>query len=238
MLAWCVLALPASSREVQILVVGGAALESCRELHNSNEPRVFRVQRGSALDSVRGRSCVSACAVEGVWSALGEQMIERHNADAILFFVIGTPNTRAQDLLPRGSQSAGLMMTLDIANAQKVTFDYALWHGAQVASKADVTSLSRLMRAISLSVPVRKWLVARGAGGPVRAGEAMAVHQKALINPILNRYSGPDLTGVEHPADACGVTRERFARLWSGAIDAAEMWGLRYQKESLLYYFR
>jgi hypothetical protein len=71
----------------------------------------------------------------------------------------------------------------------------------------------------------------------------LAAQSKFAMAPIYNRYPGPNLNALQEALRLPGggfskAGQEQLAHLWYQSIASAEALSRKYQKESLLYYFK
>ena len=179
---------------------------------------------------------------------LGTAMVERGFAKKVAVFPLDANGMGAVDWLPAGRGNARFVAAMDVARRQGGEFDYALWQPSEADNALTVeqyrNALIELIKMVSFKVNVKKWVVAPRAYCGARTGPSLDdANFRLVANPIYNRFVGPrisDLGGAYQGGgcrfDAQGQRKVAYA--WLAAIRQAETDSEKYQKESLLYYFR
>lgn len=236
------------ARDIHILVLGGGADANCH-LHSFGvETGIFQLGLDGAEKPASPALDGANCKGGSAWIPLGQALIQQGMAQKVVFMPIALPNTRARDWGPGGRSETLLKHAIGIANARRIVFDYAFWQQGFADRGTDEAvyrnDLRNVIRSISLKIKVDKWLVAQSGGCvPGGARKIAAVQQEAGMAHSLNRFAGPnfsELTAAE-VLDGCIYTasgQRRVAQLWLASMVKADVDDRKYQKESLLYYFK
>lgn len=249
----CALALtagfaPAQARDVYILVIGGGTASNCNA-HAFGEVRgVYQIGLTGSEKSARDPFELADCKGGSVWIPLGQKMVEAGMADKVVFMPVGMAGTRARDWQPGGRAYSKLMSLMSTAKARNIKFDYGFWQQGSADIDADAAQYSndlhKAVKAITINIKVGKWIIAQGAGCNDRRSDAIKAAQLQFSrNPVLNRFSGPDTSvlGSTYRSDNCyfnELGQRQLAQQWFRSIIEADAASVKYQKESLLYYFK
>jgi hypothetical protein len=243
-----VFAMGASAKDVYILVVGEGTAANCNEYAFGPRPGVAQIGKDGIIKSAQDPFEWSDCSGGSSWVLLGDKLIASGIASRVVFMPIAVARAKARDWLPGGAAFGKLTSALDVAKRNKVTFDYALWQQGYsdvgLSSNEYYYSIRDALAYISVRVKIGKWIIARGTGCPGVAAKEI-VHGQLMIagRPLYSRFVGPDATRLL-PSDGweeCGLNRAgqgKMASLWFDSMRAAAEADMKYQKESLLYYFR
>ncbi len=242
------MALGAQAREVYVLALGQSLAANCNEHVYGAVPGVFLLggdgSERPAADPLEGSDCRQG----SMWMPMARQMVATGLADRVVLVPVGVSGAKVNDWTPGGAAFARLQGSLVAARQRGVVFDFALWHqGEQEATtsrEAYRSAMSRVMREVSVSVPVRHWLVARHSRCSGQVSPEVAEAQQELSgNPVLRRFAGPDTDrlGSAYRMDGCHLNhagQEEMARRWVDSMHQALASSARVDKESLLHYFR
>jgi hypothetical protein len=190
----------------------------------------------------------SDCSAGSIWMPLGDQLISSGMATRVFFMPIAVAHATARDWLPGGTAFGKLTTAIDLANRNKIKFDYAFWQQGDSDTRTPGRQYYQQMRDVikyvSLNLKVGKWIVARGAGCAENTRKEIVNSQLTIgRQPLYRRYAGPDSSTLL-PSDrsgGCGLSENgqwKMAALWAESIRAADKAEDLYQKEFLLDYFR
>jgi len=236
-----------SARDLYILVIGDRSVANCHA--HGFEPAAGVYQWDAA-----GRMIVAGDPFQGtpchdgsIWIPFGQGAVTAKLADRVVLVPLIVPPSEPAAWFAAGSALERLKMIARVAQAGGVQFDYAfLQPGAANAALSQLQyfrSIRSVVRFVSQTVPVKGWIFAIGSG----CGNVDPRLAEAQVNlgssPIKNYHYGPRLS--ELPSmfweSACRLNRdgqEALARMWLRALIRAENTKARYDRETLLKYFR
>jgi hypothetical protein len=238
----------ANAKDVHVLILGEDAAANCNAHVYGQVKGVYQLTLDGVVKPASDPFESAECSGGSIWMPLGERMTKARGGDRIIFFPIAVMHGRARDYLLGGRAAKKLEIALAVANKQNITFDYALWYQGFADAGSSYISYSNTLRSllkyVSMRVKVSKWLISRtGACGPGKTLNVEKAQIEIAKQPVLNRFAGADDTVLrtEYRSGDCSLTsfgQERMADLWFDAIGKADTDSMRYQKESLLYYFK
>lgn len=184
------------------------------------------------------------CMSDGVLLPLGQKMIKSGMADRVVFMPIGIAGTNVRDWLEGGRGYKKLKSALNTASFHNIKFDYALWQGRLISEKFTrsnyVSDVRQVIKSMSLSTKINKWLIGLSASCDLIIEERVPEIQWA---PLLNRFPGPNIGALNTAdrSDPCNVNdlgKKVLVQHWLRAMNNSDIMSKKYQKESLLYYFK
>ncbi|MGX4640634.1 hypothetical protein [Massilia sp. SYSU DXS3249] len=248
-LAFCLLFLgsKAEARDIYILVLGDGTAANCHAHPFGQVPGVYQFGPDGREQAAADPLLLADCKGGSIWLPLGEEMIRTGFARKVVFVPIGVSNVNVHDWLQGGRAADRLSLAIKAATAMGVDFDYLLWQGGSdknLSGEQYIGAVRSFIRMVSLNIKIKKWVIGRGArcdktiGGP-----DVDTQLRRAANPIFNRFQGPHTStlGSEYRTGACTFTEQgqrKMAALWFESIKKADAGSDRYQKESLLHYFR
>lgn len=235
--------IPVNARDVYILNLQENGGKDCMARGAKELQGIYRLGiDGAEQDSIS--PIASSCLKEGIFLPFARKLIEKGQVDRVIFMTISQEGSQLTDWLNDGPLKEKLARAIEAARLKKVKFDYGLWQGGLInrdlLTSNYVSSVRKVVKSVSLSIPVEKWLMGLSASCDRAENEpAMTIRKE----PLLNRFSGPDIgmLGTEYRSDACTLNdagTKELAKLWIDALARADKKSLEYQKESLLYYFK
>ena len=238
----------ALAKDVHILVIGDSAAANCNAQSFGPVPGVYQVGRDGREKLAADPLDLGDCQGGSIWIPLGEAMVRAGFAQKVVFVPLGVTGAKVGDWLQPGRASGRLGGAIKAASLRGVEFDYAIWQqsesGNTLTGEQYRASLNRVVKIVSVNAKVKKWIIAQGAHCDGTTGGAIedAQHRYAG-NPIFNRFPGPHTSalGAAYRATGCVFNargQQKMAELWFDSIKKADVNSDRYQKESLLYYFR
>jgi hypothetical protein len=239
----------ANAREIHVLIVGDGVAANCNAHQFGPVSGVYEVTKTGAQKPARDPLELAGCDGGSVWLPLGAEMIKTGFANKVVLVSVAVSGGRTRDWLQSGSAYGRLGMFSRNADAKPIRFDYALWYQGNQEPGGDTleyfNDLRRVVRSISLDLNVDKWIIAQG-GGCVEGKDLIGIaNAQSLLakNPVLNRFPGPDIHKATYDVrgGSCRLDREGqidMAHKWLNAIKRADADALKYQKESLLFYFK
>lgn len=237
-----------SAREIYILVVGQSISSNCNQHVFKSSPGIYQIGINGVEKHAADPFDWADCDQGSMWIPLGERMIQSGFANKVTFMPIGVGGTSVRDWMPNGRAFDKLMDAIKVINKKQVKFDYALWHqGSSDIGQQSIkyrNQLAKVLKFISLNVPIEKWIVAQHTKCG-HAFDAKISEQQRVVgsNYIYRRFLGPDTDslGDEYRYDGCHLNKkgqEEMAKLWFKSILEADRINIFVQKETLLYYFR
>jgi hypothetical protein len=238
----------AQSREMTILVLGEGASANCNQHLSSAVSQVFQLTRGGELKPAVDPLDLAECSGGSIWIPLGQQLINSRMADRIVLVSIAVRQASVADWLPRGKVFPRLKSVVELANLKKISFDYVFWQQGYsdepYSAERYFNDLRAVIKYVSTNIKVGGWIIAKGTGCPgiVRKGVEEAQVRMGRL-PIYRRFAGPDTNRLAptYSFGNCGLNQDgqnQMATLWAKAVFEAEKNAGRFQKESLLFYFR
>lgn len=234
----------AVARDIYILVLQETSPAQCKVEDFAEINGIFQVGRDGKLLPARSPWAWANCTGGDILLPIGQELIRQGKAERVIFMPVSAENTKLQDWLPNGPLHQKMMSALNTAKHQNITFDYGFWQGQLIDTPSFspdyVSTVRRVVKSATLGIKVEKWLTALSAKCARSLDEpALAIRKE----PLLNRFSGPDIgvLGHSYRTDICTLNaagRNQLARLWIDAINKADIASEKYQKESLLYYFK
>jgi len=245
MLLWCV---NANGRDLYILAVGDSSLGNCNAQSYGNVEGVYQIGIDGNVKPARDPFDWSACAGGSIWMPMGRIIIEQGIAQKVIIMPVVVPRAGVRDWLPGGSQSALLTRAIETISKKNIAFDFVFWQQGLSDVKSFDSSyknnLWRLTKEIGLKVKADRWLIAQGSScrSPLRQ-DLRAILSELANAHIMSRYNGPDLDelppiSVDQACNLTGIGQRNAAALWIEAIKKSEIESKKFQKETLLFYFR
>lgn len=233
----------AQGRDMHILALQEGGVACKNDLMNDIE-NIYQIGSDGQEVAVASNFEWSDCNDGAVLMPLGEELIKSGLADRVIFLPVGVEGSGVEDWQAGGRASEKLKLALTKANATNTRFDYVFWQGnmvsADVALNEYQQSISKVLKLVKLQTNADKFIISSSVS--CQAGDAL---KKAAPrwDPLYNRFSGPDLQalGDDYRADQCHFNQrgyKKMAQLWVQSISAAEALSQRYQKESVLYFFK
>lgn len=235
----------ASARDIYILVIQEGAPENCKvELFGAIKG-VYQIDLNGREISAQSPFLWADCMEGNILLPLGQEMIKLRMADRVIFMPIGTAGTNVRDWLVGGRVHQKLKLALDTANLKNIKFDYALWQGRFIGEKFPqsnyISDVRAVIRSISLNAKIEKWIIGLSVSCEGATGEQEVSFP--LWAPLINRFPGPEIRALDsvYRSDQCSFNelgQKALAQLWFRAMTDADSASKKYQKESLLYYFK
>ncbi|EZP41385.1 hypothetical protein [Janthinobacterium lividum] len=230
-----------NAHDMYIFVVQETPFAMCEGKSFDEVDGIYEIDEGGREIPAGTNSSQDTCRNMGSIIPLGQEILKAGMAKRVVFML--TNVARSDEILIDDEESKKLNSAIELANSKKIKFDFALWQG-NLMGKNPNSSYSREVQAavksISLSAKVEKWVIGLSAYCHRPAGDpAISIRQE----PLINRFPGPDI-GVlagEYRTDQCSVNdlgQKEMAKLWYAAMKKADIESEKYQKESLLYYFK
>jgi hypothetical protein len=233
----------AQSRDMRILALQEGGVACKNDLMNDME-NIYQIGPDGQEVAVASNFEWSDCNDGAVLMPLGEELIKSGLADRVIFLPVGVEGGGVEDWQDGGRAIEKLKLALTKANANNTRFDYVFWQGnmvsADVAPNEYQQSISKVLKSVKLQTNADKFIISSSVNC-----QANDTPRKTTLrwDPLYNRFSGPDLQalGGDYRADHCNFNQrgyKKMAHLWVQSISEAETLSQRYQKESVLYYFK
>lgn len=233
-----------SARDFHILVMQEGDAVDCRETVNEKVPGVFLLDLSGLEKSAHLSTDPADCTANNISVLLGQKMVQAGIAERVFFMPISASGERVHGWLAGGILYKDLQLAVKTVKSKNIKFDYALWQGLfsdnQLPESKYNGEVRRLVKSISLDMEVGKWIIGRNG----RCDQKNTAHTKSLKwEALLNRFSGPDVGQLneKYYSGNCGMTesgQNALAQLWVDTIQSVDIASRKYQKESLLYYFK
>lgn len=234
---------PAQSRDVRILALQEGGVACKNDLMNDMD-NIYQIGPDGQEIALANNFEWSDCNDGAVLMPLGEELIKSGVADRVIFMPVGVEGSGVEDWLAGGRAIEKLKLALKKTSATNTRFDYVFWQGNLVNSDMAPSdyqqSVSKVLKSVKLQANADKFIISSSAN----CQPAQPLKKTTLRwDPLYNRFSGPDLLALngDYRADQCNFNQrgyKKMAQLWVQSIAEAEALSQRYQKESVLYYFK
>jgi hypothetical protein len=238
----------ADARELSILVLGEAASANCNAQPYGPYPGIFQIGRDGFPKPAKDPLDWADCGGGSLWIPFGREVVKAGLADKVNLMSLGMASTRARDWTVGGRASARLDSAIRVIRERKLKFDYVFWlqgRSDRNTSEQDYNQdLSEVVKFLGSNLNGVTWLIAESGSCEGKTGEQLlSAQRKVGRNALFNRFPGPSATlGIDElQLKDCSYTekgQEEMAKRWLRALRLAESASNRYQRESLLYYFK
>ena len=229
------------ARDMYILAVQENASAVCEGKYFNEVEGIYEIDEGGNEIPAGMKSAKATCENMGNILPLGEEILKAGMVNRVVFMLVNA--TGSDENLMDDEASKKLKSAIDLANSKKIKFDFALWQGALMENNPNANysrEVQGTVKSISLSAKVEKWVIGLSAHCHRAAGDpTISIRQE----PLINRFPGPDIGTLagEYRTDQCSVNdlgQKEIAKLWYAAMKKADIDSEKYQRESLLYYFK
>lgn len=204
---------------------------------------IYRIDQDGFEQAIAKPLSPVACLDERLFFLLSRFLIDKGQASRVIFLTVTQDKSGLNDWFNNGVLQKKLTLAIETTKAKNIKFDYAFWQGAFTSQKLSANYFSdirKVMKAVSLKVPVEKWLISNSVPCDLNERKPRTI---TLVEPLLNRFSGPDINSVieNYQNGTCqlnDVSENKLAKLWANHLILADEESLKYQKESLLFYFK
>ena len=230
-----------NARDMYVLAVQENISTMCEEKYLDKVEGIYEIDENGRKIPVGMKSSKENCGSIGSIVPLGQEIIKAGMAKQVVFMLINA--TGSDGNLMDNQASRKLRSAIGLENSKNIKFDFALWQGVLKKDNLN-SSYSRevrgVVKSISLSAKVEKWVIGLSAYCHRPAGEPGISIRK---EPLINRFPGPDIGALasEYRSDQCDLNdlgQKEMAKRWYAAMKKADIDSEKYQKESLLYYFK
>lgn len=237
----------AGARNIHLLILGDQSAANCHAHSYGPISGIFLLGEDGreypAADPLEWSDCKNG----SIWMPLATRLKRQKGVDKVLILPISINGVHSKDWL-EGAAVGRLNNALATAKSHHIGFDYALWQqGAADASTPSLRYMNEMrktIKTVTLTVRVDKWLIAQdGACFGQRLDEIIKAQSQLAEQVMLNRFPGASIANLspEERSSVCSLTRlgqEVMAQRWFDAIQRTDVKSRRYQKESLVYFFK
>jgi hypothetical protein len=238
----------AQARTLRVLIVGEGVAANCNVKRFSAVSGVYELGPDGRENPAHDPFEWSECKAGSVWIPLGEKLIKAGLAEKVVFMPVTAERARASSWLTNGPARNSLTAALNVLSKNSLTVDYALFQPGcsdkATPSPDYLNNLRMMVKSTSLAVRIDRWILAQSPDCPREDGERLRSLQRQIgRNPVFNTFIGPDLSKVgDSFRDERGYLKAEgqtmLAELWATAILNARAASEKYQRESLLYFFK
>ena len=234
----------AVARDLNILILQETYPVECEITEHPGVDGVFQFNQDGERIPAKGGGAWNDCDNGSFLLPFGKQLIDSGMASSVTFMPVGLRGSSVKDWATGGAAYGKLQSALKVANRRQIKFDYVLWQGGIVDYKLEFgkyhESIAKALKSVKLNTRAQKFIILKSITCRDLAHPPEIPYQ---WNPLQNRFDGPNLSGLgaEYYADRCSLNasgNRKMAQLWKQAIDNAEIEGERFQRESLIYYFK
>lgn len=235
---------PVVAKDIYILRLEENGVADCKGIFKENLQGIYRIEidgEERELSKIRENE---DCLDEEVFLPFAKGLINKGEATRVFFMSVSQKNTHLIDWLGDSKVQKDLSLAIKTSNLKNIKFDYGIWQGSLIDREffkdKYVSNVRKVIKLTSLKVPVEKWVIGLSSSCDRRKDEmALTIRRE----PLLNRFAGPDIgiLNEKYRSDVCTLNEkglDSLAKLWKDAIIFADEESKKYQKESLLYYFK
>ena len=233
-----------SARDINILILKERVTADCQMKLSGALDGIYQIDTPSDALAVSSSDSWPTCANGLVFHTLSQAMIQSGMADRVTLTPVGIPGGSLQDWFVSGRAHEKMKSVAEKANAKNIIFDYVLWDGGLIDGEFSAstyqTDVQKIVKEVKLGTKVEKFIISKS----VHCTAGIEPHGRAYRwDPLFRRFSGPDIGKIsrEYYADKCNFTeagQKKIAQLWLEAIKKADIEDSKYQRESLLHYFK
>ncbi|NVI81426.1 hypothetical protein [Janthinobacterium sp. BJB401] len=233
-----------SARDLHILVMQEGGTAACREVAHEKVQGVYLLGLNGQETPARLSTGRADCAADNISVLLGQKIVQAGIAERVFFMTLGASGERVDDWLTGGVLYKDLQLAMKTAKLRNIKFNYALWQGwfadNQLLESKYEGEVRRVVKSVSLGMAVEKWIIGRNG----KCGEKNTTHATSgKWEALLNRFPGPDVAQLDekYRSGNCSLNelgQNTLAQLWLSKIQSVDIASVKYQKESLLYYFK
>lgn len=234
----------AISKDIYILLLQEKTSSTCKVEMLDGVKGVYQLGLDGQEIPVHSSSFSGNCMESGIWISLGQEMIKSAKASRVIFMPVGAERTTIHDWLEGGRAREKLKLALVKANDKKINFDYVFWQGGLIdhsfSEQNYQMKVQKVLKLVKLNARVGKFII---SGSVNCSGKSHSNNEDYRWEPLLKRFSGPNISelGSQYHTDQCEFNElgnRKMPQLWLRAINEAEIVDRKYQKESLLFYFK
>ncbi|MBB5607357.1 MULTISPECIES: hypothetical protein [unclassified Janthinobacterium] len=234
----------AISKDIYVLLLQEKTSSICKVEMLDGVQGVYQLGLDGQEIPVRSSSFSGNCMESGIWISLGQEMIKSAKASRVIFMLVGAERTAIDDWLEGGRAREKLQLALVKANEKKINFDYVFWQGGLIdhsfSEQNYQMKVQKVLKLVKLNARAGKFII---SGSVNCSGKINKNHTGYRWDPLLKRFSGPIISelGSQSYTDQCEFNElgnRKMTQLWLRAINEAEIGDRKYQKESLLFYFK
>lgn len=194
------------ARDMYILAVQESSVAMCEGKYFNEIGGIYEIYRDEGEISVEMRSVKDTCKNMGVIIPLGQEILSAGMAKRVFFMLINTIGSSDGRVID-DEVSGKLKSAIELANSNKIKFDFALWQGVLMGNNPNskyIREVQGAVKSISLNAKVEKWVIGLSAYCHRPAGTpGISTRQ----DPLINRFPGPDIGALasEYRSDQCGL---------------------------------
>lgn len=233
-----------SAKDVNILILREHVTADCQRKLSGALGGIYQIDMQADALAVGSPDSWDTCANGLIFHTLSQAMIQSGMADHVTLTPVGIPTGSLNEWFVSGRAHEKMKSVAEKANAKNITFDYVLWDGGLIDGEFSASTyqidVQKILKEVKLGTKVEKFIISKS----VSCTAGIESHGRAYRwDPLFRRFSGPDIGKIsrEYYADKCNFTeagQKKIAQLWLEAIKKADIEDKKYQKESLLHYFK
>lgn len=234
----------ANARDIHILILQESVSSDCNAKVFDAVDGVYQISLDGEEVPARAPFFWANCLEGDVFLPLGQAMIKSGMAERVIFMPIGTRGTSVRDWLVGGRAYEPMKLALKKANHKNINFDYVLWKGDFVDAKFSESryqnDVQKILKEVKLGAKTEKFIISKSVSCNVKGDGYEKTYR---WDPLYKRFPGPDIGKLasKYYINECNLNdlgKKEIVQLWLHAIKKADIDNERYQKESLLYYFK
>lgn len=233
----------AIARDIHILFLKENGSATCHEKSMKSAESIYHIGRNGEILSNNQYFPWAICEGGAEVVAIAQRLMEDVSVDRVIFLPVAAAGTKSHDWLVGGKAFENLNSALQVAKDNNIGFDYALWQGGLVDGSVESgykSNVWRVMKYITLNAKVDKWIIAPSASCQRKVNDLPIFMRRDVV---LNHFAGPDIGSFagNYRSDPCTLNalgNRKMAEQWFSTMRDADILSSRYQKESLLYYFK
>lgn len=233
-----------NARDLHILVMQEGGAVDCKEVAHEKVQGVYLLDLNGQESPARLSTRRDECASGNISVLLGQKIVQAGIAERVFFMTLSASGERVDDWLTGGLLYKDLQLVMKTVKLRNIKFNYALWQGwfadSQLLESKYDGEVRRIVKSVSLGMAVEKWIIGRNG----KCSEENTAHATSgKWETLLNRFPGPDVAQLDkkYRSGNCALNelgQNALAQLWLGKIQSVDIASKKYQKESLLYYFK
>lgn len=234
----------ASARDVRILVLNEVSSSKCEAKNVANVQGVYQIGLNGSELPFQSPFAWNECADGTLLTSLGQDILRSGMADRVIFMSVGVEGSHIEDWLVGGRAQEKLKLALHEAVSNNIRFEYVLWQGAlldgMISASNYQSHVQRILKVVKMNAVVDKFIISKSISVGKDKFSRSVMHP---WDPLVGRFAGPDLSGLgdAYRSDDGNFNllgKRKLAELWLRSMQDADAENQRYQKESLLYYFK
>lgn len=234
----------ASARDVRILVLNEVSSSKCDAKDVANVQGLYQIGLNGSELPFHAPFAWDECTDGTLLTSLGQDILRSGMADRVIFMPVGVEGSHIEDWFAGGRAQEKLKLALHEAASNNVRFEYVLWNGALVDGPISAShyqiNVQKILKVVKMSTAADKFIISKSISVGKEKFPRSVMHP---WDPLVGRFAGPDLRvlGDAYRSDDGNFNllgKRKLAELWLRSMQDADAESQRYQKESLLYYFK